>query len=243
MPHPQHRQRALVAALLVSLLLWYLPSGGLVLYPFKLLATWMHELCHGVVMTLSGVGFERMDIYRDTSGLAFASGGANALGSAAIAAAGYMGTPLLGALILIAGQTRRGARAALTGLGAAMAVTSLFYISNDFGIAVVIGGAGLCAVGAMFASERLATVVVAFIAAQACINAVLDVRVLFRPEMVVNGEVMGASDAHAMAAATGGTPWMWAVIWLVWAFAVLFGALRWVHVHHRRTADAMPGAA
>jgi hypothetical protein len=36
--------RTLAFALLASLLLWNLPFGGVLLYPFKLLATWLHEL-------------------------------------------------------------------------------------------------------------------------------------------------------------------------------------------------------
>ena len=39
--------RTLAIALLASLLLWNLPFGGVLLYPFKLLATWLHELSHG----------------------------------------------------------------------------------------------------------------------------------------------------------------------------------------------------
>ncbi len=36
--------RTLALALLASLLLWNLPFGGVLLYPFKLLATWLHDL-------------------------------------------------------------------------------------------------------------------------------------------------------------------------------------------------------
>jgi len=35
--------RPLGIVLLASLLLWQLPFGGFVLYPFKLLGTWLHE--------------------------------------------------------------------------------------------------------------------------------------------------------------------------------------------------------
>ena len=44
------QRRALAIALLASLVLWNLPFGGFLLYPFKLLATWMHELSHGIVI-------------------------------------------------------------------------------------------------------------------------------------------------------------------------------------------------
>ena len=71
--------RTLAFALLASLLLWNLPVGGVLLYPFKLIATWLHELSHGLAMLVSGVGFDRVLIYRDTSGLAYGSSDRNVL--------------------------------------------------------------------------------------------------------------------------------------------------------------------
>ncbi|MCG8419850.1 MAG: M50 family metallopeptidase [Proteobacteria bacterium] len=232
-PH-RHRDRALAIALLASLVLWNLPFGGLLLYPFKLLATWMHELSHGLIMLLSGAGFDRIEIYRDTSGLAFAERGVGPYARAAIAAAGYMGTPLLGAIILIWGQTRRRARVILMVLGAAMAVSAVVFVDNTFGAVAVGVGAGLCLVGFVMASERVAMVLVNFIAAQACINALLDIRVLFRANLVVNGKNMGNSDAHNMAEATFGSPTLWASIWLAWSIVLLYAALRLVYLHRKR---------
>jgi hypothetical protein len=78
----------------------------------------------------------------------------------------------------------------------------------------------------MLPSERLAILVVNFIAAQACINALLDIRVLFRTDMVINGKIVGASDAHNMAKVTFGSYWVWASIWLVWSCVCFFLALR-----------------
>ncbi len=94
------QNRALVVALLASLLLWDLPFGGFALYPFKLLATWFHELSHGLVMTLTGAGFERMEIYQDTSGYAYSYGHPGSVGVALVASAGYMGTAVVGAVLL-----------------------------------------------------------------------------------------------------------------------------------------------
>jgi hypothetical protein len=63
--------RTLAFALLATLLLWNLPVGGVLLYPFKLLATWLHESSHGLAMMVTRVGFDHMHIFRDTSGLAY----------------------------------------------------------------------------------------------------------------------------------------------------------------------------
>src|SRR5258705_8583443 len=123
-------RRALAIALLASLVLWNLPLGGLLLYPFKLLATWMHELSHGIVMLISGAGFDRMEIYRDGSGLAFARYGVGPFASGAIAAAGYMGTPVWGTAMLLGARGPRSNRGVLAGLGALLIGTALVVVSN-----------------------------------------------------------------------------------------------------------------
>jgi hypothetical protein len=237
---PWDRQRAIAIGLLASLVLWHLPFGGLVLYPFKLLATWMHELSHGLVMIAVGAGFERMEIYRDTSGLAFAHAGAGRAGRAAIAAAGYMGTPMCGAALLVLGQTGRSARRLLAGLAVLMAASTAIWIHNDFGrVAMAVIAAALLAI-ALLPRRRVAVWLASFVAAQACINALLDIRVLFRANLVVDGQVMRSSDAHDMAAACGGTTEIWAAAWLVWSLALLYAALRLIHLRQSRPAPPAP---
>lgn len=235
---PRDRQRAIAIGLLASLVLWHLPIGGLVLYPFKLLATWLHEVSHGLVMVAVGAGFERMEIYRDTSGLAFAQVGVAQAGRAAIAAAGYMGTPLCGAALLVLGQTGRSARRLLAVLAAAIAGSTIIWIHNDFGrAAMALIAVALLAI-ALCPGRHVAVWLASFVAAQACINALLDIRVLFRTNLVVDGQIMRNSDAHDMAAACGGSTALWASLWLVWSLALLYAALRIIHL--RQTAPVPP---
>jgi hypothetical protein len=226
--------RAVAIALLVSLLLWNLPFGGVLLYPFKLLATWLHEMSHGLLMLLTGNGLDRVVIYRDTSGLAHASGQAGPTALAFIAAAGYMGTSLWGAVLLVLTPTARTARRALLVSAGLLATTAILVIAtpkNDhFGLWAVGGMAFAFAAAAILLPARLRIAFAHFIAAQSCVNALLDIRVLFRPEQIVNG-VHTESDAHSMARATFGTTdqwalWFWAVVWLVWSLVVLYVAMR-----------------
>jgi hypothetical protein len=222
---------------MASLLLWNLPFGGVLLYPFKLFATWLHELSHGLVMLAVGAGFAEMHMFQDTSGFAFSARGTGGLGQAAVASAGYMGTALFGAAFLVLGRTRRGARAILAILGAALLLSAILYVRNRFGvIAVLVGAVGTLAAAA-FASEQIARHLLNFVAAQSCINAVLDIRTLFRANLVVDGAVVDRSDAHNMAEATFGTHWMWATIWLCWSFALFYAALRIVYLRET-PADA-----
>ena len=226
--------RTLAIALLASLLLWNLPFGGVVLYPFKLLATVLHELSHGIAMFLTGTGFDHIVIYRDTSGLAYQSTRPGPFAGAWIAAAGYMGTPLWGALLLVVTPTARASRIALCVLGALLMLAALLVIhvgEDGFGpwsiaaIGIAFAAAGIVLPG------RWRVAVAHFVAAQACVNALLDIRVLLRPLQVVNGIEARMSDAHSMAAATFGTDdtwavWTWAVIWLAWSLVLFYVALR-----------------
>lgn len=228
--------RSLAIALLVSLLLWNLPMGAGILYPFKLLATWFHEMSHGLVMIATGAQLDHIVIYRDTSGLSYAVSAIEPLGTAAIAAAGYMGTPLWGALLLVTTPTPRASRIALVVLGATMVVTAIVAITptpdgsmfGPYAVAAIGVAIALCG---LVLPGRFRLFCAHFIAAQACVNALLDIRVLFRPMQVVNGVVAGTSDPTAMADATFGTraPWavtFWALIWLGWSLVVLFFAMR-----------------
>ena len=227
--------RTLAFALLATLLLWNLPVGGVLLYPFKLLATWLHESSHGLAMILTGVGFDHVHIFRDTSGLAYGTNEAGAFGSAVIAAAGYMGTPLWGAVLLVVTPNARMARWALLLLAALLICTAVTVLGTPDGDVFgpwAIGAMGAaCAVAALIVPGRWRLVIAHFIAAQSCVNAILDIRVLLRPSQVVGGRIAGASDAANMADATFGTTapwaiWAWAIVWLLWSLAVLYIALR-----------------
>lgn len=228
--------RTLAVALLASLLLWNLPFGGLLLYPFKLLATWLHEMSHGLVMLVTGNGLDRVTIYRDTSGLAHATDEAGPTALAFIATAGYMGTALWGALLLVVTPTARSARIALLVFAGLMGLTVLVVVDapdgDTFGQWAIGSMAVVVAAAAIALPGRWRVAVAHFIAAQACVNAILDIRVLFRPHQIVNGlETQTKSDAHTMALTTFGTDdkwalWFWAVAWLMWSLVVLYVALR-----------------
>jgi hypothetical protein len=118
-------------------------------------------------------------------------------------------------------------------LAALLGASAILVVGNDFGAWAVAGMAGAFAVAAIALPARWRVATAHFVAAQSCVNALLDIRVLLRPMQVVNGEIADNSDAHNMAMATFGTAdtwavWTWAVVWLVWSLVVLFVALRFV---------------
>ena len=218
-------------ALLASLLLWNVPFGAGVLYPFKLLSTWTHEMAHAIAMTVTGAEFLRLDVFRDTSGQAISRWSITGFGGALIAAAGYMGAPLWGAMMLLIARDARRARLVLAGLAIVLSASAALMISNHFGQVAMTAIAVPIAAAAVFAPARWVVGVAQLLAAQACVNAVLDIRVLFRPSQVVDGRLLVRSDAHQMADLTFGTTedwavWVWAGAWLGWSLLLLFIALR-----------------
>ncbi len=223
--------RAWIGALLASLLLWNLPYGAGLLYPFKLLSTWTHELAHAVMMTITGARFLRLEIFPDTSGQAFAAAGIDGFGGMVIAGAGYMGVPVAGALVLVLARTARRARMLLALLALVLTASAALCIANRFGQISMAAIAVPVAAIAALAPPRWVLAAAQVLAAQACINAVLDIRVLMRPTQIVGGMPLVRSDAHEMADLTFGTTatwavWIWAAIWLAWALALLYLALR-----------------
>ncbi|WP_414422192.1 M50 family metallopeptidase [Synechococcus sp. W60.1] len=96
----------LVVAAGLTVLLWRFPWGNYILYPFTLLATWFHEMGHGLMAGRLGGEFHRLEIYPDGSGLAIHSGELflGRVGQALVAAAGPMGPPLAGALFILASR-------------------------------------------------------------------------------------------------------------------------------------------
>ena len=229
-PRPESL-RALALALMASMVLWQVPYGTYALYPFKLLGTWLHEGSHALAMLATGAGFGGMEVFADGSGLAHATSLAGPIAGAIIAAAGYMGAPIGGVVLVVAARDERGARRTLAVLGAVLAATALASISNHFGqVAIGATGVALIAIAAL-PRPRWHASLVHLLAAQACVGALVDIRVLFRPNLVVNGRVVSDSDAHAMAQATLGTEaawavWLWAGLWLAWSLALLFVVFR-----------------
>ena len=117
-------------------------------------------------------------------------------------------------------------------------------MSNDFGQGAVALGAIALLLLARFAPERVVIFVAVFVAAQACINAVLDIRILFRPVLVIDDKIVFVSDAQSMAAATFGPPEMWAGIWMAWSFAWFYIALRLSYLKRgREDAETSPASA
>lgn len=120
----KHRDAALAfGAFLVAVFLWQLQGATALTYPLRLFVTLVHELAHGLAALATGGSFLRFEVTRYGAGLAYTSGGSRFL----IIQAGYLGTALFGAaLLILANRTRRPGTIAV-GLGVVIALLTLLY--------------------------------------------------------------------------------------------------------------------
>ena len=197
----QRQRVALLAGIaLVSILLWQTTRGSLLLYPFTILATWFHEMGHGLVAMLTGRGFERLVIFADGSGYAVSLRPADGHGvvDALIAAGGPLGPALAGALFIICSRTPDATRNALLGLGGALILSTLIWVRSLAGWLVLpaLGAAILLlALRAPVSWQRFG---IQLIGVQACISVWQQFDYLFSPGGSVGGALQ-RSDTGAIA--------------------------------------------
>lgn len=85
-------------AFILVFFLWQFGDQSNILYPLRLLVTFVHETGHGLTALLTGGRFLRFVVYPDGSGVATTAGGSPFL----VPQMGYLGAALFGAVLLFA---------------------------------------------------------------------------------------------------------------------------------------------
>lgn len=215
----------LLAAAIASAVLWQVPYGEYLLYPFTILATWFHEVGHGVTAVVLGGRFETLEMFANGSGVAHWSGsGFGRLTLAAVAAGGPLGPPVAGALFIFAGRSRGGARLGLVLLSGALLLSVVLVVRTFFGVfAVALWG---LAVGAatLLRQPWARSLVVQFLGVQACLATFVNADYLFTDWVVIDGQAM-RSDTGLMAEALILPHWAWGTLLTLWSTVLLAGSL------------------
>lgn len=216
--------RHVLAASALTFVLWFIPFVGLVLYPIRFFVTYVHELCHAFAAVLTLGWPIGVQIFLDTSGVTHTLGG---LGLA-ISSAGYVGTPLVGALLLLLAARRSTIRPALVGMGGFLALSALWLGANFLAWAGGLAIGGLLIALGLKGSDRATRFGLSFLAIQCMLNALSDLRYLFWLSIGSSAQ----TDAANMSAATGGLvpAVVWTTLWAVAAIGMLALTLRLYYV-------------
>jgi len=235
--------RTLLFAALLTIALRFIPYASIVTYPFRLFVTFIHEGGHALAAVLTNNSVQSLSVHIDASGLTetlSAPGGT--LSQMFISSAGYLGAISFGALLLCLIRYRVKARTLL--VSSAVIVLGLTFVFGFFVpltnlslqpftvLAGVVISAGLLA-AAKYASPRVATFLVGFLAVQCVLNAVFDLKTVALLSLTPGVQ----TDAENMHAATGVPAFFWSLIWIGLAFIILSAALRAYAVSRKKPSQ------
>nr|WP_295785877.1 M50 family metallopeptidase [Rhodoferax sp.] len=209
----------LILSTAAVVLVWQLPYGQQLLYPLTLLATYAHEMGHGLTALLTGAEFDQMLLHADGSGVAVWRGNPGRLASALIAAGGLIGPTIAGVTLLLASRKQRYARAVLATLSALLLVSMALWSRNTFGVAFLIAVAATLGLAAKAMPDAAAAFVLHLIAATLCLSWFIHLGYMFSAQAVVNGVAM-PSDSAVIAQALWLPYWFWGAVVAALSLAV-----------------------
>jgi len=178
------------SAVILYIILSFIPIVHYVIYPFKLFSTFVHESCHGLASIFTGGSWHKFLIGSDGSGLAYTSGGLRMF----IIPAGYIGTALIGGILLLLSSKPGRANAILIVIAIIISAITIIFARNTAAIILGIGFALVIILIAIKTKGFFPAFFLNFLAVSLSLNALLDVRVLFL-HTTAN---MGRNDAVAM---------------------------------------------
>jgi hypothetical protein len=203
--------------------IWQLPYGRQILYPLSLLATFAHEMGHGLSALLVGGNFEQLVLHSDGSGLALWSGSPGRLATAFVAAGGLVGPSVAGGAMLLLSGSPRWSRGVLAVLSALMVVCVVVWTRNAFGAAYLLAMAAAFGLAARFFNDAVASFLVHLVAVTLCLSWFSNLDYLFSSQAVVNGSAH-LSDSAVIAQALWLPYWFWGGLIAVFSLVcVLFG--------------------
>lgn len=219
-PPPSVRGALITALVLYFVIEHWVPFGHELLYPLTLLATWVHEMGHGVTALACGGQFLSLDVFADASGLARTTTAA-AWQQGLVAAGGLVAPPVVGALLLALSRGPKRARVLLAALASAILASVAVWVRSATGlIALPI----VALVLSLFITNKIGTperrlLLAQFLGVVLAIDTVTRIDYLFKSEVRINGTVI-PSDIASVAHSLGGPSLLWGLA--LAAFSLLF---------------------
>jgi hypothetical protein len=235
----------LLIAATISIVLSFIPFAEFLTYPFRIFVTFVHEGGHALAALLTGNSVARLSVATDASGETYTTYG-GLFSQVFISSAGYLGSMAFGALLLILIRKAVAARLVLLGSGLYVfgltmiygLIKPLFLLTGLSGIPFTLLAGIILSVGlvliARFASAKVATFFVSFLAVQCVLNALIDLKILFSLSSPFTGMTVH-TDALNMARATGIPAIFWTFAWIAFALGILWFAMR-LYVSRRESS-------
>ena len=206
--------RYYVLSAVVAMALW----NTIAMKPFRLFVVMVHEVCHAAATLVTGGAVLEIRTHPDESGHTIAKGGFFPV----ITAAGYVGSAMLGALLIWTGTTPQLQRAVLFVIGAATMVMTMAYTpvgGLDFFLGIL---GGFIFVALAIQSPRSASMGATWLGTLLCLYSLHD----FRTDLWLYPEM---TDAGILAAGLGMpaiTAYPIALSWVLLSMFLMYRAMR-----------------
>ncbi len=206
-----HWQLILIIAVLFFL--WNTPF----VVPLKILIVFLHELSHAIAAILTGGTVHDLSLSPQQGGHVLSSGGSRFL----TLSAGYLGSLMLGALLLVIALRTELDRYALALFGLTMLLVTLFYVRDWFPLAFCTAtGLGMLAI-ARYLSRPINDMVLRVVGLSSIFYVPYDI---FEDTIRRSGL---RSDAYMLSEDFGLPTMFWGGLWLLLSLAVIFFCARY----------------
>lgn len=208
------RRVGLLAAIVVPvMLLWSTP----IVWPLKILVVFFHELSHGLAAIVTGGRIARIEVVAAQGGVCWTMGGNQFL----ILMAGYLGSLVWGAGVLLVASGSKRDRAVSVGLGSVILVATVLWvrpvISFGFGFHLL-AAIALVALG-WFLPDTFNDIVLRIFGVTSCLYVIPDIY----SDTIARSHLR--SDARMLAEMTHIPTVIWGGLWILLALAVCGGLL------------------
>jgi hypothetical protein len=204
----------LVLAALVALGLVFWDSP--LLTPVKLLVVMGHESGHALATLLVGGEVQRVVLSSDQSGACLSALPPGAWPTILVYSAGYVGSAIAGAVLLVLAFRFRLARGVLAAYAVWLAAMAILVAGSGFTVAFCLGMAAVLAAAARWLPLLGVRFVVLFLATFTGLYALFDLR-----DDLWNATVRAHSDAALLASHTPVPALLWAGLWSLLSMAIL----------------------
>ena len=203
-----------MAFLGVTFLFW----NTYLIYPVKLLVVMLHELSHGLMAELFGGAIINIQIDARIGGYCRYTVPDSFLARFMIASAGYLGSLVWGALILLGAVLSDKDRYISLAIGVILLILSWFVIKTGewFGIVMTVGFALFMLLSARYLSDTFHDYFLKFIGMVSCLYVILDIK-----DDLIDRTGIG-SDADAIAKMTGIPSIVIGITWFLLAALVIY---------------------
>jgi Peptidase M50B-like len=201
-------QLAILVGMFISVVfLW----NTVFIYPLKIFVVFLHELSHGIAAVLTGGRIVKIELSSLQGGVCYTSGGARLL----IVPAGYLGSMLFGALILLLASKTNFDKVISFIIGIAVFLITILFIRPLFGFGFIFSLVfGCVIIFISFLPAKINDIVLKFIGLTSMLYAILDIK----DDLITR--TVHDSDASAMSQMIPLPPVVWGIIWILIAIAI-----------------------